>query len=104
MHLSFCEDQLRRIFMKPIAERFLQEKAPHVYGIPPRCRKPRIINDKSVWENIADLPPTVVKDWVREFIITEGKYKKCHNEPSFYLQIIKDNDKLTIFPTMSLEN
>jgi len=88
---SFSEKQLQRIFLKPVAEKFLQEKSAHVYGIPARCTKPRIINGKTVWENIAEFHPSVVKDWVRDYSITDGKYKRCHHEPEFYLQTIADN-------------
>lgn len=88
---SFSEKQLQRIFLKPVAEKFLQENSAHVYGIPERCTKPRIINGKTVWENIAEIHPSVVKDWVRDYSITDGKYTGCHNEPEFYLQMITDN-------------
>ena len=78
----------QKIFTKDIGEKFLKKNKPELFGLKtPRSRKIVYLgNDLHL--DICSVDIDIIKEYTREYSITEGKYKEIHDDPEYFKDLI----------------
>ena len=89
--LRLTEEQLKKIFTKPIAEYCLKAFKPEKFGRrTTRCRLIMYIG-VNIWKDLSEIPVEDIVKYVREYSLSEnGKYAYIHNDIEYVKQTIRN--------------
>jgi len=82
------ENIAKKIFRKDQAINFLEKNKPELFGKRnERCKK-IIYLGNDLYSDICSVDIITIKEYVREYSITEGKYAEIHKDPEYFKALI----------------
>jgi hypothetical protein len=86
------ENIAKKIFKKGQAENFLKIHKPELFGKrTDRCKK-IIYLGNDLYSDICSIDINTIKEYVREYSITEGKYSDIHKDPDYSRTLINETN------------
>jgi hypothetical protein len=78
----------QKIFTKDIGEKLLKKYKHELFGLKTKRSKKITYLGNDLYSDICSLDINTIREYTREYSITEGKYKDIHNDPEYFKDLI----------------